>query len=87
MKITITELRSLIKRIISEEIETKQLFHIKSLSPSKDEKILVDKQGNVYLYKKEDGEWTLYNTVLTGKKIETTTKKDIKVDIRSLSEL
>lgn len=84
-KITLNELKSLVKQIIKEEVEKKifNLYHLKSLSPSDSELVLTDKTGNqIYLYKKEkrdyfDDEsqdtWVLYDTDTTNNKIKPTT--------------
>ena len=84
-KISLNELRSIVKQIINEEIHKKifNLYHLKSLSPSDSELVLTDKTGNqIYLYKKEKSDyfnddsqdtWVLYDTDTTNGKIKPTT--------------
>ena len=84
-KITLNELRILVKKIIKEESDKKifNLYHMKSLSPSQNEMVLVDKTGNdIYIYKKEKSDffddnssdtWVLYDTDTKNGKIRPTT--------------
>ncbi len=83
-KISLNELRSIVKQIIKEESDKKvfNLYHLKSLSPSDSELVLTDKTGNqIYLYKKEKSNyfdddsqdtWVLYDTDTTNGKVKPT---------------
>ncbi len=62
--------------VLKEETEKAifNLYHMKSLSPSETEMVLVDKTGNnIYLYKKEKDSWVLYDADMTNGKLRPTT--------------
>jgi hypothetical protein len=83
MKITLNELRRLVKKIISEEVEKKPLYRIETLS-SEGMDLLVDKNSNLYLYDKSDN--LLYNAKFVGSKIEKSAESKIEYMILPLSK-